>query len=238
MPDYAIDTQTRLGLDTSTLSLQAFASGVSGNNSVDSGAQAALAFAGPDAGTLTVSWRGTVFGPQNNSVGNAELYALAPVAGSLYNANPNAGSTAATYAFVVGGNGSVAVDWSFATSDTRDSAFANSFNFGRRPVLTTASVEVWHGGGVVDSRDTGLATQTGSGATTLPFSALAGDTVVLRLMPRLGLGYSSSGTINGQIMEDITVHFSVTAVPEPHVWWLMGAGLACIAGWRRKQRPA
>jgi hypothetical protein len=237
MPAYATDTQVKLGHDTSTLTLQSFASGASGINSVDSNAQATLSFTGTDAGTLITSWRGNVYGPQNNSIGNSEQYALATVPGSIYNANPNAGSTAATYAFTVGGSGSVEFDWSFATSDSRNGAALDNIFFGSqsRPVVTPASLEVWHNGSVVDSRDTGLFRQVSNDTVTLPFSALAGDTVVLRLLPRWGLGYSSSIALNGQIMQDFTVNFAITAVPEPQVPLLLSVGLAWIA-WRSRRR--
>lgn len=78
-----------------------------------------------------------------------------------------------------------------------------------------------------------------SGNDDIAFSALSGDTVVLRLLPLYSISSSGSGGTAGLFTQDMLVDFAITAVPvpEPQPALLMLVGLGVVAC-KRRRRPA
>lgn len=202
--------------------------------SVNSTGSADLSFTSESAGMLTMSWLGQVNGTGALTTYSEGVYSLA-VAGSIYAAN-NDDRAMATYAFIVDGGGSVAIDWRIWVTDHRDSEAGNNFNWGRRAIQTPASLFVLHGGSLAQQVYADPVKLRSTGSTSLSFTALAGDVLVLRLFPLHGIDISGSGPgLDGTVNEDVTLSFAITAVPEPRTDLALLAGLGMVAGWLRRR---
>lgn len=232
MPAASVVTQSAIAAGASSLTIDPTVTAAV----LASHVSADLQFSSANAGSLTVQLLASVTGESNDSF--AEGYKASAVAGSLYNAQA-ANPALASYAFVVGGNGDVALTWNIWTTNSRTSEFGNNLSFGH---LTTspASLDVYHLGLLTSQILVAPTPLRSASSTDISFSALAGDTVVLRLLPNMNMSTSGSFTGIGTLSQDVAITFQVTAVPEPETYAMMlaGLGLMGFVARRRKQGQA
>ena len=198
---------------------------------------ASLGFTDSEHGSLTYSWvnRADVPGGPNTPGSGGRVDAVfAP--GSIYNSSGQVAAIA-TYAFIVGGSGNVDLSWSEALTDPSYSSGLNDFLLGRFHI-PLATLDRFHEGQFAASVSVDPPSARSSGSVSLPFSALAGDTMVLRLLPNYGLS-QDGGRVFSVLYDNLNVQFAVSAVsavPEPPVAPLLLGGAALVAWASRKRR--
>lgn len=196
---------------------------------------ASLSFADSGSGSLHYFWTNRADvpgGPGHPGSGGSVGAVFAPA--SIYNSSGQV-TAIATYAFTVGGDGAVSLNWNVNLEDPNSSANSNNLTF-RHIHVALAALDRFHNGQLVANQVTDPQLVRSTGNTSLPFTAEAGDTLVLRLLPSYQLSQDGS-RVNSILNGDLNLQFSVSAVPEPQTYVLMFAGVGIVAWASRRRKP-
>jgi hypothetical protein len=216
------------------------------------------------AGFVTANWNfGTstavstptiVNGEAGFSVGGFSIgNALGTVANPISTTSASAGYTGASGQFNIGNvfrtgalntnaNGSGYFEFTVTTDNTK-TAQISSFNFGARSTPTgpqafaLRSSKDGYSSNIFTASVANNSTWSLKTNASLNFALNANETVQFRLYGYSGTGSPGTGTVNGRI-DDVSVGFNVSAVPEPTSGLLVGIATLAFAAFRRNRRVA
>ena len=184
-----------------------------------------LTFTDSGHGSLSYIWTNRADvpgGPGNPGSGGSVTATFAPA--SLYNSGPTA--SIATYAFLVGGDGALSLTWNLYIAEPKYSSTINDLLF-RHFTIPLATLDRFHDGQLAGTQSAGSPSARSAGSTSILFSAMAGDMLVLRLLPSY-IASQDGGRVNSLLEGNQYLQFSVSAVPEPETYAMMLVGLGLL----------